>query len=56
MGSTDANVPLSRGLPAVCVGLTHSGNTHRPDEYMEVDLIPAGLGQSLLLLLAAAGV
>ena len=54
-GSTDANIPLSRGWPAVCVGLTESGNAHRPDEYMDVTRIPAGLGQLLLLTLAAAG-
>lgn len=56
MGSTDANVPLSRGLPAVCVGISRSGNTHRPDEYLEIDAIPDGLSQVLLLTLAAAGV
>ena len=54
MGSTDANVPLHLNLPAVCIGLTRSGNTHRPDEYMEVGPIPQGLGQALLLLLSAA--
>ncbi len=54
MGSTDANIPLSRGLPAVCLGITRSGNTHRPDEYMEVDAIPQGIGQALLVVLAAA--
>lgn len=53
-GSTDANIPLSRHFPAVCVGLSRSGNTHRPDEYVEVEPIPSGLGQALLLLLAAA--
>ena len=55
IGSTDANIPLSRGYPAVCIGLTRSGNTHRPDEYMEVAPIPSGLGQALLLTLATAG-
>lgn len=53
-GSTDANVPISRGFPAVCVGLTRAGNTHRPDEYMVLEPIPSGLAQALLLLLAAA--
>lgn len=53
-GSTDANIPLSRHFPAICVGLSRSGNTHRPDEYVEVEPIPSGLGQALLLLLAAA--
>lgn len=55
MASTDANIPLSFGLPAVCIGLSRSGNTHRPDEYMEVSTIPAGVGQAMLLSLVAAG-
>jgi tripeptide aminopeptidase len=54
-GSTDANIPLSRGYPAVCIGITRAANTHRPDEYMETAPIPQGVGQALLLLLAAAG-
>lgn len=55
LASTDANIPLSLGLPAVCIGLTRSGHTHRPDEYIEIESIPAGLGQALLVALAAAG-
>lgn len=54
-GSTDANIPLSRGYPAVCIGVTRAANTHRPDEYMEIEPIPRGVGQALLLLLATAG-
>ncbi len=42
-GSTDANVPLSRGLPCVCLGLTRGGNSHRPDEYIETRDIERGL-------------
>lgn len=53
-GSTDANIPLSRGMSAVCIGLAQSGNAHRLDEYLDVTDIPAGLGQLLLLTLAAA--
>jgi tripeptide aminopeptidase len=51
--STDANIPLSYDIPAVCVGLTDGGNAHRTDEY----IIPANLGrgmQALLLLTMAA--
>lgn len=55
MASTDANIPLSYGLPAVCIGLSRSGNTHRPDEYMEVSSIAAGMGQAVLLALVASG-
>ncbi len=54
VSSTDANIPLSRGYQAVCLGLTHSGNAHRPDEYIDVTNLPAGLGQLLLVTLAVA--
>lgn len=54
--STDANVPLSRGYEAVCLGLTESGNCHRLDEYINTTCLPAGLGQLLLVTLAAANV
>jgi tripeptide aminopeptidase len=54
-GSTDANVPLSHGFDAVCIGLGRSGNTHRLDEYLDTTHLPQGLGQLLLLALAAAG-
>jgi len=53
-GSTDANVPLSFGVPAVTIGITRGGNAHRLDEYIETDAIPAGLRQLILLTLAAA--
>lgn len=42
-GSTDANVPLSRGLPCVCLGLAHGANSHRPDEYIETRDVDKGL-------------
>lgn len=55
-GSTDANIPLSRGLRAVCVGLAHSGNSHRSDEFIELDQLPRGMQQLMLLTMAAGGV
>lgn len=42
-GSTDANVPLSRGLPCVCLGIGRGGNAHRPDEYIETREVEKGL-------------
>ncbi len=54
-GSTDANIPLSLGLPAVCIGLATSGNTHRLDEFLDPTFVPQGLSQLLLLALAMAG-
>lgn len=54
-GSTDANIPISKGYPSVCIGLAKSGNTHRVDEFLDPAQLAAGLGQLLLLTLAAAG-
>jgi di/tripeptidase len=54
-GSTDANVPISLGIPSVCIGLARSGNTHRQDEYLDPTYLPQGMGQLLLLTLAAGG-
>lgn len=54
--STDANIPLSRGYEAVCLGLTESGNAHRLDEHIDTTRLPAGMTQLLLVTLAAAGI
>lgn len=51
--STDANVPLSMGIPAVTVGVTLGGNGHRLDEYIYASPLVKGMGQMLLLVLAA---
>lgn len=52
--STDANIPLSLGMPAVCVGLTDGGNAHRTDEYILPANLSRGMQALLLLTLAAA--
>jgi di/tripeptidase len=49
IGSTDANVPFSRGLPAVCLGLTHGGGAHTRSEYIQTAPVAQGLEQLLLL-------
>lgn len=53
-GSTDANVPLSHGVPAVTVGVTRGGNAHRLDEFIETGPIADGLRQLVILALATA--
>ncbi len=45
--STDANIPLSRGLPAVCFGLTVGGKSHTIHEY--IDTHPVEKGMQLLI-------
>ncbi len=52
--STDANIPLSRGIPAVCIGMSRGGNVHRLDEYLDTKDMPAGMRAVLLLTLATA--
>ncbi len=54
-GSTDANVPLAAGCPAVTIGVARGGNAHRLDEYVDTLPVEQGLRQLILLTLAAAG-
>lgn len=42
-GSTDANVPLSRGIPAVVMGVTTGGGAHTPAEFVEVEPVARGM-------------
>lgn len=51
--STDANIPLSRGIPAVCIGVGDGENAHRLDEYIEPARVPQGMRALLWLALAA---
>ncbi|HLB47372.1 MAG TPA: M20/M25/M40 family metallo-hydrolase [Anaerolineales bacterium] len=52
-GSTDANIPLSLGLPAVVIGLCKGSNAHRPDEYIETNMLENGMKQLLMVVLGA---
>lgn len=52
--STDANIPLAKGAAAVCLGVANSGNVHRTDEYLDYSNFTKGMGQILLVTLAAA--
>jgi di/tripeptidase len=45
IGSTDANIPLSLGLPAICVGITTGGGAHTLDEYIHIQPVALGLTQ-----------
>ncbi len=55
ISSTDANIPLSRGIPAVCIGITEGGNAHRTDEWITPELLPKGLQHLLALTWWTAG-
>lgn len=48
--STDANIPLHRGIPAVTVGVTSGGNGHLVEEYIHTTPLVQGLHQLALIL------
>ncbi len=50
--STDANVPLSHGAAAVCLGIAKGENAHTTDEVLDVSVLPQGLQQTYLVLSA----
>ena len=52
--STDANIPISRDIPAVCIGVASGGHAHREDEYIDLELVPTGVTQLAMVTLEAA--
>ena len=42
-GSTDCNIPLSLGIPALCVGCCHGKGAHTREEYIEKRSLLPGL-------------
>lgn len=45
IGSTDANIPLSRGYPAICIGLTSGSGAHTVSETIQIAPLGAGMQQ-----------
>ncbi len=48
-GSTDANLPLSRGIPSVTIGLTTGGRAHTVHEFINLAPLEKGMEQLLRL-------
>jgi len=44
-GSTDANFPLSRGYPALVLGVTNGGGAHTKNEFVDVRPVEKGMEQ-----------
>ncbi len=44
-GSTDANIPLSKGYPALVLGVTKGGGAHTKNEFIDVRSIEKGMEQ-----------
>lgn len=51
-GSTDANMLLAKQVPAIVVGISYGGNSHRLDEFIETPYLQQGFWQLLLLVSA----
>ncbi|WP_179137747.1 M20/M25/M40 family metallo-hydrolase [Candidatus Entotheonella palauensis] len=51
--STDANLPLSQGIPSLCLGMTRGGLAHTVREYIDIPPILLGLRQLYLAILAS---
>lgn len=49
--STDANIPLSMGIPAATFGLYRGGGAHTREEYVEIDSLTDGLKIALTFFL-----
>jgi len=41
-GSTDCNIPLSRGIPAVCIGVCVGAGCHTREEWLDVASLQDG--------------
>lgn len=52
--STDANIPLSRGIPAVTLGITRGGGAHTRGEWIETRPLVRGVQQLVLVAMALA--
>jgi acetylornithine deacetylase/succinyl-diaminopimelate desuccinylase-like protein len=45
IGSTDANMPLSLGLPALVLGVTNGAGAHTPGEFIYTEPVERGMQQ-----------
>ena len=48
------NIPVSQGVPTICVGISHGERTHTIHEHVPVAPIPDGLAQLVRLTVEAA--
>ena len=54
IASTDANIPLSLGQPAVCIGLTVGDGAHTTQETIDLNALPQGFTQLVRLVQQAS--
>ena len=49
--STDCNIPLSLGIPAISIGVYHGGKAHTREEWVEKNSLPKGLEVGIRVIL-----
>jgi tripeptide aminopeptidase len=55
VASTDANVPISRGIPAIAIGAGgRGGEAHTPGEWFDNGDGPRGIARALTIVMGAA--
>lgn len=52
--STDCNIPLSMGIPAICIGVYNGGGEHTREEWIEKSSLIKGLGVAINVAKAVA--
>lgn len=52
--STDCNIPLSLGIPAICFGLIYGGGRHTREEWVDLSTYPEGLQAGLEYILSVS--
>lgn len=55
-GSTDANIPLSKGYPALVLGVTQGGGAHTKGEFIETEPVEKGMKQLARFVRAVIGI
>jgi acetylornithine deacetylase/succinyl-diaminopimelate desuccinylase-like protein len=50
IASTEANLPLSRGFPAITIGLTSGDHAHTSNEYINTAAVGNGMTQLLKII------
>ena len=53
-GSTDINIPLSQGIPALCFGAYLGAGAHTREEWLQLSSLPVGLAIWMRVLHALA--
>ena len=54
-GSTDANIPLSKGYPALVLGVSTGGGAHTMNEFIEVAPVEKGMEQLVMFVIEVFG-